>query len=58
MAEAAVKDIKEFFGLNMAEMKAEWLGKDNVGNPVTTPTLTAEDKKQILEGLGNGTLTY
>lgn len=48
MAVATVKTVKEFFGMTMAEMKAEWIKGG----------LTDEDKAQILEGLGNGSLTY
>ena len=60
MATATVKQIKEFFHtperpMTLKEMKTEWVGADE-----TDPRkkLTDEDKAQLLEGLGNGTLTY
>lgn len=48
MAKATVKDVKEFFGMTLAEMKEEWIKGG----------LSDEDKNQIQEGIGNGTLTY
>ena len=45
---ATVKDVKEFFGMTLTEMKTEWVK----GN------LTDQDKKEILTGIGNETLTY
>lgn len=49
MAEkATVKDVKEFFGMTLTEMKNEWVKGG----------LTAEDKEQIMVGIGNGSLTY
>lgn len=62
-----VKPIRDFFGMNLSEMKAEWMGKDPktgqeivgvsevTGGPLT---LTAADKEQLLDGLENGSLTY
>lgn len=62
---ASVKDVREFFNtperpMTLKEMKTEWLGKDDLGTPLTDPSkiLTKEDKEQILAGLGDGTLTY
>ena len=49
---ATVKDVKEFFGMTLAEMKAEWMGKGNGA------VLSDQDKQDILAGLGNGSLTY
>lgn len=48
---ATLKDVREFFDterrpMKLTDMKAEWL------------KLTADDKAQILNGLGNGTLIY
>ena len=37
------------------EMKAEWIGQ---GVTDSTKILTAKDKQQIMEGIGNGSLTY
>jgi hypothetical protein len=65
MAEATVKQVKEFFHtperpMTLKEMKTEWMGKDETGQPNTDPKviLTADDKAQILAGLGDGSLTY
>lgn len=41
-----LKLVREFFGMNMTEMKAEWT------------TMGQADKDQISGGLANGTLTY
>ena len=46
MAEATLKEIREFFGMDMPTFKREWLA------------LTAQDKAQIKAGLSDGTLTY
>lgn len=46
MAEATLKDIREFFGMDMPTFKREWLA------------LTAQDKAQIKAGLSDGSLTY
>jgi hypothetical protein len=48
---ASLKEVREFFHterrpFKLADMKAEWL------------KLTADDKTQILNGLGDGSLTY
>ena len=55
MAKGTVKDVKDFFGMGLPEMKAEWIGKEE-----TDPTkiLTEKDKEQILNGLGDKTLNY
>lgn len=54
MAAANTKEVKEFFEMGMAEFKDEWIGKDKPDHQKLTP----EDKRQIAEGIGNGTLTY
>lgn len=41
-----LKLVREFFGMNMAQMKAEWT------------TMAQADKDQISGGLADGTLTY
>lgn len=46
MAEATLKEIREFFDMDMPTFKREWL------------KLTPEDKAQIKAGLSDGTLTY
>ena len=46
MAEATTKDVKNFFGMSLQEMKDEWL------------TLPQKDREDILKGLGDGTLNY
>lgn len=43
-----LKAVRDFFGLKLQEMKAEW----------TNGNLTDDDKAQILAGLTDGTLTY
>lgn len=45
---ATVKEVKDYFGMSLTEMKAEWVQGG----------LTAEDKEQIMTGIGNGTRTY
>lgn len=46
MAEATLKDIREFFGMTMPEFRKEWT------------ELTTEDKSQIRSGLTDGSLNY
>ena len=46
MAEASIKDVRDFFGMNASDMIAEW------------KLLSDQDKIQIKEGIGNGTFTY
>lgn len=41
-----LKLVREYFGMSLAEMKAEWT------------TLPAKDKAEILAGLTDGTETY
>lgn len=41
-----LRAIKEFFGMNLAQMKAEFIG------------LPEKDKEQIDAGITSGTLTY
>jgi hypothetical protein len=43
---ATAKNVKEFFGMNLAEMKAEWM------------TLGQDDRNDILRGLSDGSLNY
>lgn len=51
-----VKVIKEFFGMNLAEMRDEWIQKDlPPGDP---RKLTEKDKQDLITGIGNGSLTY
>ncbi|MFD4574270.1 hypothetical protein ACFWNK_19910 [Streptomyces sp. NPDC058417] len=45
-APSPLKLVREFFGLNLAEMKKEWT------------TLPQADKDSIISGLRDGTLTY
>lgn len=44
--QAGMKDVREFFGMSLPEMKAEWV------------SLPDKDKADILAGLSDGTLTY
>lgn len=46
MAEATLKDIREYFGMDMPTFKREWL------------KLTTQDKADIKAGLSDGTLSY
>lgn len=46
MAEATLKEIREFFGMDMPTFKREWLA------------LTPQDKAQIKAGLSDGSLSY
>lgn len=46
MANKGLTAVREFFGMSLAEMKAEWI------------PLPPKDKAEILEGIENGTLTY
>lgn len=39
---ATVKEVREFFGMNLKEMKAEWTGD----------AISREDKNDLLAGLG------
>lgn len=48
MPVSPVKLVKDFFGMNLTEMKAEW----------TNGGLTPEDKAEIVAGLSDGSLTY
>jgi pyruvate kinase len=43
---ASIKDIKDYFGLTMPQMKNEY-----------TP-MSDKDKDDLKTGIGNGTLTY
>jgi hypothetical protein len=52
-----IKPVKDFFGMSLAEMKAEWIQKDG-DVPVGAAILTPQDKDDILTGLENGSLTY
>jgi hypothetical protein len=46
MAEATLKDVREYFGMTMQEFSKEWR------------ELPAEDKVHIKSGLTDGTLNY
>ncbi len=46
MADANLKEIMAYFGMTGSQMTKEW------------KLLSDEDKKEIKEGLGNGSLTY
>lgn len=48
MAKATVKEVKDFFGMDLPTMKKEWI----------TGGLSDKDKDQIMTGIGDGTLTY
>lgn len=41
-----VKNIREFFGMNLADMKREWMGKEE-----GYPQLTEQDKAELTSGL-------
>ena len=45
---ASVKDIKDFFGMTLGDMKKEWTGGH----------LTEKDKAELSQGIGDGSLTY
>lgn len=46
MPVSPLKMVREFFGMNLAQMKAEWV------------PMSEKDKQDILSGLTDGTLTY
>lgn len=46
MADSPLKMVREFFGMNLTEMKSEWVPMPN------------KDKEEIVKGLQDGTLTY
>lgn len=46
MPVSPIKLVKDFFGMDLKQMKAEWT------------TLPQKDKDDILKGLTDGTLTY
>lgn len=52
MPEATLKQIREFFGMTTAQFRAEWVRKEEDGG------LTALDREQIKQGIGDGSLTY
>ena len=45
---ATIKDVKEYFGMSLPEMKKEWMQGG----------LTDKDKAELMQGIGDGTLTY
>lgn len=49
------KAVHDFFGMNLTQMKAEWMGKDENH---TGERLSDLDKQQIANGLLDETLTY
>ena len=48
MSEATLKGVREFFGMTVGQFRDEW----------TKQGLTDQDKREIREGIGNGTMTY
>ena len=46
MADAGVKELKEFFGMDAATFMREW------------KELSDEDKADLKKGVGDGTFTY
>lgn len=46
MATATLKDVREFFGMDLKTFRAEWTALDS------------ESKTQIRDGIGDGTLNY
>jgi hypothetical protein len=48
MAEATLKDVAAFFEMPVGAFRDEWVKGG----------LTEQDKNEIKEGIGNGTLTY
>lgn len=46
MAEATLKEIREFFGMDVKTFRQEWTA------------LSDKDKKEIREGMSNGSMTY
>lgn len=56
---ATVKEVRDFFHspdrpMALPEMKEEWIGKD--ARP--EKKLTEKDKEDIMNGIGDGSLTY
>lgn len=52
IAPASLKEVREFFGMTVAEFRKEWTGeKDGVH-------LTLEDKEHIRFGIADGSLNY
>jgi hypothetical protein len=45
---ATLKVVREFFGMSVGQFRDEW----------TKQGLTDDDKRQIRQGLGDGTMTY
>lgn len=43
-----LKLIREYFGMNLADMKKEW----------TNGGLSADEKAQLVAGIENGSMTY
>lgn len=48
MSESTLKAVREFFGMDLKTFRQEW----------TQGGLTEDDKRQIREGIGDGTLNY
>lgn len=48
MAEATLKQVREFFGMDLKTFREEW----------TQGGLTDADKAAIRQGIGDGTLNY
>ncbi|NEB04524.1 hypothetical protein [Streptomyces sp. SID13726] len=43
---ASLKEVREFFGIDLKDFRAEWT------------VLDEESKREIREGIGNGSFTY
>lgn len=56
MPVSPLKLVREFFGMSLAEMKAEWGSLPEM--KAEWKTLTPKDKAEIVAGLTDGTLTY
>jgi hypothetical protein len=48
MAKASVKDVKDYFGMDLTTFKKEWMQGG----------LSDQDKNDLMQGLGDGSLTY
>lgn len=46
MADATLKEVREYFGMTTPEFRAEWV------------PLPDSDKAELKAGIGNGTLSY
>jgi len=46
MADATIKQVTDFFGMKLAEFRDEW------------QQLSDDERQQIRQGIGDGSLTY